>query len=39
MTDEELDALIEERSRPENLPYWWHREECAARDDRTERIK
>lgn len=22
----ELDAMVAERSRPENLPRWWHRE-------------
>ena len=32
-TMEELDAMVAERSRPENLPAWWHKCSGMREDD------
>ncbi len=32
-TEAELEALIAEQSKPENLPAWWNDDKCQARDE------
>lgn len=31
-TEAELDAMIAEQSKPENLPSWWNEDKCQARE-------